>query len=30
MDERDVAADMQQYARERWKERAEKYKHLPN
>jgi len=30
MDERDVAADMQQYARERWKERTEKYKHLPN
>lgn len=28
MDERDVAADMQQYARERWKERVEKYKHL--
>ena len=28
MDERDVVADMQQYARERWKERVEKYKHL--
>ncbi len=28
MDERDVAADMQQYARERWQERVEKYKHL--
>lgn len=28
MDERDVAADMQQYARERWRERTEKYKHL--
>lgn len=28
MDERDVAADMQQYARERWRERVEKYKHL--
>ena len=28
MDDRDVVADMQQYARERWKERVEKYKHL--
>lgn len=28
MDERDEVADMQQYARERWKERVEKYKHL--
>lgn len=28
IDERDIVADMQQYARERWKERKEKYKYL--
>lgn len=28
IDERDMVADMQQYARERWKERMEKYKYL--
>lgn len=28
IDERDMVADMQQYARERWKERKEKYKYL--
>ena len=28
IDERDIVADMQQYARERWRERKDKYKHL--
>jgi CBS domain containing-hemolysin-like protein len=28
IDERDMVADMQQYARERWRERMEKYKYL--
>jgi CBS domain containing-hemolysin-like protein len=28
IDERDMVADMQQYARERWKERKDKYKYL--
>jgi CBS domain containing-hemolysin-like protein len=28
MDERDVTADMQQYARERWRQRLSKYKEI--
>ena len=30
LDEKDKIADMQQYAKERWKQRKEKYKHLTN